>query len=60
MNRIENINQTKGGGGTGVIRFVLALCISISIGLIYYVNIIKKDYVVFTNPDGPNLNESLE
>jgi hypothetical protein len=38
---------------TGLIRLLLAVCIFGSIFLMYYVNVIKKEYVVFINPDGP-------
>ena len=36
-----------------ITRSVLALCIGISISLMYYVNIVQKDYEVFTNENGP-------
>ena len=36
-----------------IVRTVLALCIIFSIALMYYVNIVKKDYQVITNPNGP-------
>ena len=41
-----------------LVRTVLGLCIVFSISLMYYVNIVKKEYVVFTNPDGPDLTET--
>ena len=38
---------------TWLIRVMLAVCIFTSIGLMYYVNIINKDYKVFTRTGGP-------
>lgn len=43
---------------TSVIRILLVVCITLSILLMYYVNIVKKDYVIFTNPGGPDLEEN--
>ena len=40
-----------------MVRLLLAICITISIGLMYYVNIVRKDYEVFTNPDGPVMDD---
>ena len=36
-----------------IVRSILAICISLSIGLMYYVNMVQREYQVFTNPDGP-------
>jgi hypothetical protein len=36
-----------------IMRIVLALCITFSICLMYYVNIVQKDYEVITSPNGP-------
>jgi hypothetical protein len=41
---------------TIIVRIIFALSIIISIGIMYYVNIIQKDYYVFTNPTGPDMN----
>lgn len=40
-----------------IIRVILFVCILWSISMMYYVHIIKKDYVVLTNPDGPTVKE---
>ena len=42
-----------------IVRIILAICITISIAIMYYVNMVKKDYVVFTNPDGPTMDTGL-
>lgn len=36
-----------------IMRTILAICIGVSIGLMYYVNIVQKDYDVITLPNGP-------
>jgi hypothetical protein len=36
-----------------IVRFILAISIIISISMMYYVNVIEKDYKIFTNPNGP-------
>lgn len=36
-----------------IMRVILAICITLSIGVMYYVYIIEKDYDVITNPNGP-------
>lgn len=36
-----------------LMRTILAICIGISIGMMYYVNIVEKDYKVFTSENGP-------
>ncbi|MES2749423.1 MAG: hypothetical protein V4606_03450 [Patescibacteria group bacterium] len=36
-----------------IVRIILAICILFSISLMYYVNIVKKDYQVITSPNGP-------
>jgi hypothetical protein len=36
-----------------IMRTILAICITLSLSLMYYVNIVQKDYKVFTNPTGP-------
>lgn len=36
-----------------VMRTLLAVCIGISIAMMYYVNIVQKDYKVFTSENGP-------
>jgi hypothetical protein len=40
-----------------LIRTTLALLILASIGMMYYVNIVKRDFIVFTNADGPVVEE---
>jgi hypothetical protein len=37
---------------TLIIRVTLVACISISIGMMYYVNVVQKDFIIFMNPDG--------
>ena len=39
-----------------IVRVTLLCCITISVLLMYYVNIIQRDYYVYTNPDGPDLS----
>lgn len=41
-----------------IVRILLGCCVVFSISLMYYVYIVKKEYVVFTNPDGPDLTET--
>lgn len=36
-----------------IVRITLAICIMFSISLMYYVNIVKKEYQVITSPNGP-------
>ena len=36
-----------------IVRIILAICISFSITLMYYVNIVEKDYKIITSPNGP-------
>lgn len=36
-----------------IVRTVLALCIIFSIALMYYVNMVQKEYQVITSPNGP-------
>jgi hypothetical protein len=36
-----------------IMRLILAICITLSIGVMYYVYIIEKDYDVLTSPTGP-------
>lgn len=47
-------NSTK----ATIVRVTLGVCILLSIGMMYYVYIVQKDYVVFTNPGGPDLEET--
>jgi hypothetical protein len=37
-----------------IVRTIMFLCILSSISLMYYVHVVKKDYVLFTNPSGPS------
>lgn len=39
-----------------IVRIVLLCCISISISLMYYENVMKRNYHIYTNPDGPDLS----
>lgn len=41
-----------------IVRMLLVTCIAISISLMYYVNVVKKDYYIYTNPGGPNLSDT--
>lgn len=36
-----------------IMRTILVICIIFSIALMYYVNIVQKDYQVITSPNGP-------
>jgi hypothetical protein len=36
-----------------IVRSILAFCIALSIGMMYYVYIVQKDYEVITLPNGP-------
>ena len=40
-----------------IVRSILFLCILFSVSMMYYVNIVKKEFTVFTNPDGPIISE---
>ncbi len=40
-----------------IIRIVLAISILFSIGVVYYVKIVQKDYVIFYNDDGIPVRE---
>lgn len=46
-------NHMKDSTKAIIVRLVLAICIASSLGLMYFVNIVQKDYVVLTNEDGP-------
>jgi hypothetical protein len=37
-----------------IMRTILALCIGLSIGIMYFVYIVEKDYLVITNSTGPD------
>lgn len=41
-----------------IVRVFLLCCIGFSIWLMYYVNVVQKDYQVFTNPGGPDTSAS--
>lgn len=41
-----------------LIRILMLLCVGGSIAMMYYVFIVKQEYKVFTNPDGPVLEEA--
>jgi hypothetical protein len=40
-----------------LLRITFFACVSFSIVLIYYVNVVQKNYQVFTNPDGPDTTD---
>jgi hypothetical protein len=42
---------------TPAIRIGLAAAIVISIGLMYYVNVVQKDFIIFTNEGTENASE---
>lgn len=45
------------------LRYIFILSVIFSITLMYYVFVVKKQYTVFTNPEGPVMftdNEDLE
>jgi len=37
-------------------RIILAFCIAVSIAIMYYVNVVEKDYIVITNVNGPDID----
>ncbi len=39
------------------IRFAIGLMVTFSIIVTYYVMVIEKDYVIFTNTDGPETDD---
>jgi len=43
-----------------IIRTLTGLLVLFSIGVTYYVMIVQKDYVIFTNPDGPETEEYFD
>ena len=40
-----------------MVRGFLAVSIVWSVGMMYYTYVVQRDYVVFTNPDGPNTTD---
>jgi hypothetical protein len=40
-----------------LVRLLLFISVSVSIGLMYHTNMVRKDFEIFTNPDGPLLGE---
>lgn len=40
-----------------LIRFLFVFCVVASTALIYYVMVIKKDFAIYTNPDGPDTSD---
>ncbi len=45
--------KSKSNFKSTVLRITLVLCIIISLGLMYYVNMIERKYIIFSNPAGP-------
>lgn len=43
-----------------LIKILIALMIISSIFITYYVMVVKKDYEIFTNPDGPDTSDYFE
>ncbi len=43
-----------------ILSILFSLCVLFSIFLMYYVFIEKKDYTIFTLPDGPDTSDYLE
>jgi hypothetical protein len=41
---------------TALVRIVLALSILLSTGLMYYVDMVRRDFAVITNPTGPDIS----
>ncbi len=39
------------------VRVLLMLCICSSIGLIYYTKVVLADFIILTNPDGPDTSD---
>jgi len=40
-----------------LVRSLLALCISLSIGLIYYSKVVITDFQILSDPDGPDTTD---
>ncbi len=41
-----------------MVRAFLFCCICFSIWLMYYVNVVQKNYHIYTNPTGPDKSDS--
>jgi hypothetical protein len=41
---------------TAFVRIMLALCICVSLSIMYYVDVITRSFDVITNPDGPDIS----
>lgn len=42
------------------IRLLTITLIIISIAITYYVKVVQKDYIIYTNPDGPETEDYFE
>lgn len=40
-----------------VVRIVLLICVLSSIGLIYYSKVVLADFVILSNPEGPDTSD---
>lgn len=43
-----------------LVRTATFILIAFSIAVTYYVMVVRKDYEIFTNPDGPETEEYFE
>ncbi len=43
-----------------LIRVITLSMIAFSIAVTYYVKVVQQDYVIFTNPDGPETEDYFE
>lgn len=43
-----------------ILHILTAVLVVISIAITYYVMVVEKDYVIFTNPDGPDTSDYFE
>lgn len=41
---------------TMLLRTLFVLLVIMSISVMYYIFVVKKEYTVFTNPDGPEMS----
>ncbi|KKT79110.1 MAG: hypothetical protein UW75_C0025G0006 [Parcubacteria group bacterium GW2011_GWF2_44_8] len=40
-----------------ILRIVFAVCLILSLFIIYYSNVVLQDFEIFTNPDGPDTSD---
>ena len=54
------MREKSSDSAAAILRAITGALILFSIIVTYYVMIIEKDYVMFTNPDGPETAEYFE